>query len=177
MRQYTAGRCTWAGRGAVSAPGRGWGRRLDEYDGMLPEEAPESSSPGGAALSAVRRAAVRSSSYQRNSGVGPTPTQHSCHGPHPQVRLDVQQRPGTALVGVRVAGGGEQRHEPGQRLERQSGVLARGAAPGVAEPAQPVPQRPLVQRFAVEQRQYAEGEVVPLQQPSNAEGVQAGTAQ
>jgi hypothetical protein len=70
LRQYTAGSDAAAGRSIVSVPGIDCGCRGAEAG------VPECSSPpavGGPAAIAARRAAVRSSSYHRNSGARRTP--------------------------------------------------------------------------------------------------------
>lgn len=87
--------------------------------------------------------------------------------------LHVQQRTRTPFVGVGVPGGGQQGHETGQGLQHQLRILPGGAAPGVSEAREPVPQTPLVQRLAVEQREHALREVVPLQQTADAKRVEA----
>lgn len=91
--------------------------------------------------------------------------------------LDVQQGTRTSFVGVRVPGGGEQGHETGQGLQHQLRVLPGGASPGVSEAREPVPQPPLVQRLAVEQREDALREVVPFQQTADTERVEASLPQ
>lgn len=85
----------------------------------------------------------------------------------------VQQGTRTPFVGVGVPGGGQQGHETGQGLQHQLRIFPGGAPPGVSEAREPVPQAPLVQRFAVEQSEHALSEVVPLQQTADTERVEA----